>query len=83
MSISDDADNGTDESTLKDQAVFFIDRRISELTTTKASHEAMAEAGMPYEQRSRHLQAAEDQQQERATELQAMRWARDKLLEIR
>ncbi len=70
------------DSTLKERALFFIDRRISQLGVQPPSHEAMAERGASYAERRRYETAMEEKHEQNKTERAALEWAREKILEV-
>jgi len=68
---------------MKERALFYLDRRLRELETQVPGQVGMAEAGMSYEQRREALESADAAESEAQLELGAMRWIRDKLVELK
>ncbi len=71
-----------EDTVMKERAILFIDRRIGELETAQVDHEKMAEAAVPYTDRQRVEAAAEESIEKNKTELEALQWARGKLMEV-
>lgn len=70
------------EEQLKERACFYIDRQIAALETEAADHEKMAKDGVPYSDRKRVEAAATEHAEKNKHELEAMQWARGKLMEV-
>jgi len=73
------------EEQLKERALFYMDRRISTLVgeDVHADHEQMASVGMSYAERQRAEASLEQKKEKDRNELEAMQWARDKLMEVK
>ena len=71
-----------DDTVMKERAILFIDRRIGELETAQVDHGKMAEAAVPYTDRQRVEAQAEESIEKNKTELEALQWARGKLMEV-
>jgi hypothetical protein len=67
---------------MKERALFYPDRRISEMEAQVPDQQKMAEAGLSYEQRRKALEAADAAESEAQIELGALRWAREKIQEV-
>jgi len=73
-----------DDGHMKERALFYLDRRIGLLTPDDAQldHEQMAAHGVSYAERQRAEVDLEKKRTKDQHELEALQWAREKLMEV-